>query len=457
MANNLFANIPAVCVAKSTITFAAAGFTSGNIRIVYEVGAPLKSWIPGRSINAISGFTQGKGYYIVPALNLDMSAILYPPLDTYLVPVMDSLIDDDGYYNGFPMPEYEANGIISTLYKKASGHAPPGPLTLARSTTGGAGPWVKSPTSISGVPLLAETLYHIVSPTGRRIIGYQNDGLYRYLKFAYANSLASNDFIASASVIDLGAGFSSGHSPIKGVLMPSGKIKCYWYKFGATATVGAVETTDDGTTWIDAGERIFTHGGTGPEDSLGHETAVCIIENTGTDATCKMIAVVRDGTYDPFMFFYSPDGGNTWLRDMVATDPGPGGPFPRYRVWEPSPNPYNFQGKQNPCDLILHTDGYVYLISGNRNTLPGGQYILGYKKALAADAYINKWDTWTPFTPVLTFNATTLGSDIDCGYPVAFHDYQGKLWVQYYDVSTNPKDSGITEDRVWIKQVKIAD
>lgn len=80
MANNLFADVPAACVAKQTIDFATAGFDSTNTRIIYEVGSPLKSFVPGRSINAVTGFTTDKGYYIVPKLDMDKTAYLAPPI-----------------------------------------------------------------------------------------------------------------------------------------------------------------------------------------------------------------------------------------------------------------------------------------------------------------------------------------------------------------------------------------
>ena len=80
MANNLFADVPAACVALQTIDFAGAGFDETNTRIIYEVGSPLKSWVPGRSINAVTGFTSDKGYYIVPKADMDMETYLAPPI-----------------------------------------------------------------------------------------------------------------------------------------------------------------------------------------------------------------------------------------------------------------------------------------------------------------------------------------------------------------------------------------
>jgi hypothetical protein len=80
MPNNLFTGFNIVR-ATETIGFAAAGLNSGNCLIVFEVdGAILKSWVPTRTINAVTTFTDGKGYYIVMTADADLSAYLIPPV-----------------------------------------------------------------------------------------------------------------------------------------------------------------------------------------------------------------------------------------------------------------------------------------------------------------------------------------------------------------------------------------
>ena len=76
MANNLFANVFAAGIAKQTISFAAAGFDSTNTAIIYQLGSPLKSYVPGRGINAVTGFTQNRQYYLVPIADMDKTAYL---------------------------------------------------------------------------------------------------------------------------------------------------------------------------------------------------------------------------------------------------------------------------------------------------------------------------------------------------------------------------------------------
>jgi len=75
---NLKANIPAAVVAKTTATFAFAGINSTNTHIIYEVGDPLKSYVPGRIINGITGFEEGKGYYYIAKTDLDLTGYLVP-------------------------------------------------------------------------------------------------------------------------------------------------------------------------------------------------------------------------------------------------------------------------------------------------------------------------------------------------------------------------------------------
>lgn len=95
MPTNLFAGVPAAVVAKTTVSFAAAGITAANTRIIFEVDDELKSFMPGRALNAIFSFEEGKDYYIYPIADMDLSAILAPPLLMGLENVVDTLTVND--------------------------------------------------------------------------------------------------------------------------------------------------------------------------------------------------------------------------------------------------------------------------------------------------------------------------------------------------------------------------
>lgn len=82
MANNIKGGAPNAVVAKSTVSFATAGITALNTEIIYLVDDPLKSYVPGRAINGISGFEADKGYYFVAKIDMDLESILVPPIAT---------------------------------------------------------------------------------------------------------------------------------------------------------------------------------------------------------------------------------------------------------------------------------------------------------------------------------------------------------------------------------------
>ena len=81
-------------------------------------------------------------------------------------------------------------------------------------------------------------------------------------------------------------------------------------------------------------------------------------------------------------------------------------------------------------------------------------YALKYITATPDGAFENKFSNWTRPTFKKFYNANTLGSKIDCGYPVLF-TVNGHLYVSQYDVSTEPKNPAITQDRVFSEIIKI--
>jgi hypothetical protein len=92
MANNVFAG-PNILIAKTDISFAAAGIDFTNTLVVFLVGTPLKSFKPGRAINSITGFQLDKGYYLQAITDFDISDFTAPPFGT--LPGID-LADEDG-------------------------------------------------------------------------------------------------------------------------------------------------------------------------------------------------------------------------------------------------------------------------------------------------------------------------------------------------------------------------
>jgi hypothetical protein len=68
-------------VAKNSGAFVDVGVNSVNTRIIFELGASIKSFVPGRAINGISGFTAEKAYYWIANADMDQTANFIPPIN----------------------------------------------------------------------------------------------------------------------------------------------------------------------------------------------------------------------------------------------------------------------------------------------------------------------------------------------------------------------------------------
>jgi hypothetical protein len=74
MPSNLLANTPFSGTASENALFSdIPEITTASIAIIFRVGSPLKSFVPGRAINSITGFEKGAGYYIVPKQDTDLN------------------------------------------------------------------------------------------------------------------------------------------------------------------------------------------------------------------------------------------------------------------------------------------------------------------------------------------------------------------------------------------------
>ena len=66
-----------ICFAITSATFAELGFDSSNVYWIFEVEEALKSWKPGRTINAINGITAGKRYWLVPKIDFSIPELAF--------------------------------------------------------------------------------------------------------------------------------------------------------------------------------------------------------------------------------------------------------------------------------------------------------------------------------------------------------------------------------------------
>lgn len=379
--------------------------------------------------------------------------------------VDNTIIDDDGYYNGFPMIA-DAIGISTVgMFKKAAGHAPGGPMTFIKTDDGGVS-WTKTQVNVDGIPLISLNYSFIRLLSGRMLICYRTEYTDGDITWAYSNDGTHNFISTQVERLDT-VDYTAYHSPNKMIETSYGTVLIVFYRYptpsSSAPTEGIIyESTDQGLTWTYK-STIFSHNSAVSNPTIGDwkatEVAICETHPTGVESTSKFIAIARTlvadigGTFP--QHFTSSDGGNTWTIDLINKDvgsyvddngvtisSGPGG-FSRHVL-------YAFIGTNSPFDIRLH-NGFVYVVNGERNRIGSNKYALKWIKATPDGAYQNSFGSWTrPVQVGPYYNAITLGASVDCGYPTIFKA-KGVLYVAQYDTSTLPSDPLKADTREFVE------
>lgn len=354
----------------------------------------------------------------------------------------DTITDQDGWYIAFPLGVQLNDCEHMVLAKKAREHADPGYMALYTSQNGGIS-WNESYLTYSGDTILAPAFSFQYLPSQDRLLfAWQSD---TYTDLIFSHSDDHGETLAEPDTILFTSGWVGSPSPIKMVVMPSGKVRCYYYLAkGDSAIVTDIASTDNGLTWSPSGDTIFIHGGGVPAtDWSGNETGVAITDPTSElDDSTKMIAITRPVGKPGYMVFMSADGGVTWTSDATE-DAGAGGPYSRLIFYPPG----NTGAGNQPVDIIVRDS--VYVLLGYRGS---SSYDLGYYAASYAGAFENNHFNWSDFRIIM--NAAQ--NDVHFGYPVGMKDWAGKLWIDYYNVS-DKTNSGPSTYRVYIGRIKLKD
>lgn len=441
--DNLIANIPAVMVARQSITFEAAGVTALNIHIIYQVGSPLKSYVPGRAINSISGFQSGKGYYIIPKQNMDLSAILIPPIPPYPETVEGVVYDypDTGSavglrYAAFPYYDYLADNSDLTSFKLSSIHPAGEKLMIGRSTEGGTN-FTWKQLSVAGTPVGGVNL--VMSRIGNWIyLARQDDGqvieISRCPEADFRNNFAGATFTV-IDTHDFGAGgYLVGPRAIM-QLSNGTYLLPYFFQNSTDGLCGLLKSVDGITFTLGANiyQRIAPGDNTIPVEPVIIETTpgtlVCLIRRYNTSTLGG----------DSFYHIKSTDYGETWTPSTNL-------------------NIINFGSSQgNPIDVIEH-GGLIYMVNWNRKEPT--PFKIQIITASIADFEANNYTNYSAITELdYLVNASNppFNVPIDFGYGVLKHDPVGNLVSKFYDISAlHTAGDEPNGRRCWIYQNIIA-
>jgi hypothetical protein len=91
---SFYSAIPQIGIATANANFTSLGLTSTNVRIIYLIQNPTKSFVPGRTINGITSFETGKGYYIIAKVDIELPNVLSGEIDFILANYDGNLLID---------------------------------------------------------------------------------------------------------------------------------------------------------------------------------------------------------------------------------------------------------------------------------------------------------------------------------------------------------------------------
>jgi hypothetical protein len=395
-----------------------------------------------------------------------------PPSTTYYSSLKEGVVSDSGYYDSFPMAHQlltgPLEGAIQTVLGRKGGHAAAGDLII-KTTLDGGDSWTEETVKVGGVEV--QVVAHQMGwndTTGRQILFYQLGTAFDEINWATRNG-ATGDFTYRGTISASAGCDWIAPCPVELKQMPEGEWRFAFYEgdnAGALMQGGFYESSNNGITFTFS-HFVYSRTAvlTGPVSTwMVNEWDWLCIDDTGDNTTSKFIVIGRLHTSVPdggvkYAHFKSL-GGTTWTQDSTA-DAGSfvddngisqSGPFTRELFWP-------FLESNSPVYLALH-NGKVIIGNGERNVANGYKHKITW--TTPAGAYENKFSNWIRPITVNGFNATDLGSSIDCGYNRPFKhkasaEATNTLAYQHYDVSPYTRNPVITDDRCHIYQDSLED
>lgn len=345
-------------------------------------------------------------------------------------------------YAGFPYPSVLSDNSLFTIFKLSSTHPAGEKLMMGRSIDGGA-TWTWRQASVGGSSVGGTNL------VSSRIDNYiylarQTDSRYAEISRCLVTDFENNFNTANFTVLqtfDFGAGGGTYLVGTRAFLkLSNDTILLPYFWMGTSEGKCGLLTSEDGTTFTLGADIYFRDNDT--PDGLDGDIPVepCVIESSpGT--VCAVMRRYNTGTLSASYFYHakSTDFGETWTTKV-------------------DPAIYKFGEVQdgNPIELVKY-DGNIYLINCNRkDPIP-------FKVELCISTISDfeaenegSWSTVSEITYNVNASTSPFNVPIDFGYCVAFVDWEGMLWIQFYDISGEHTigDEG-NGRRCWIYQLQI--
>lgn len=332
-------------------------------------------------------------------------------------------------YNMVPYPIVLADNCIFSIHKLSSNHAAGEIIMMGVSRDGGATRDYRQ-TTVGGVLVGGTNL--VASKIGLYVyLARQTDTQNVEISRCLASEILSDFDNADFTVVDNydfgGAGYLVGTRAFMEI--SNGEIWLPYFFVESGHGFCSYLKSSDGLT--------FTNGNVA-YDRVDSAIPVepCYIETSPGTIVCMMRRLLGEGG----AYFYqakSTDYGENW---STLADPAV----------------YTFGDTQgNPIEVFIRS-GTVYMINCNRKVPT--PFKIEYATATIADFEAKNQGAYSAVQVVpYTVGASNPPFNVpqDFGYCVAFQDWEGKIWVQFYDISAD--HDGTNGRQCWIYQIKITD
>ena len=330
-----------------------------------------------------------------------------------------SIVDEEGFYNGFPWPIMRGDTIIIYL-KHSTEHANAGTMRIYKSFNGGRTWNTTGNVTVDGVEIQCTSIQNgIFNDTIH--IAYTKDADYDTLFYAKGTS-GGIDFYG-AGYVTYQTGWVGSPSIQSMFTLVSDTIFSPQYEIDTDSSkaflnyyVGGVWRR--GTTVLTQTNAAFPEGRTS-------EWYAVVTEQGTMDANTKLAMLFRreDGSY--YLFASTSNGFTTVTRDNTNLF---------YEMGN--------QGAAAPI-MMINVQGIIYIVCGNRRI--NSTYAIEYVTSPAASFFTNTQSAYSKVRKLYASTAATKAAAIDFGYPLPFQ-YNNKPYIAFYDVSPVYHSSGEGDD-----------
>lgn len=374
-----------------------------SIRTLAAGDDEMMTWNPRTGVVSHQAIPSGGGSALP-----DTAAAIRSDFPNTYADLTTSIVDEDGFYNGFPWPIMRGDTIIVYL-KHSTEHANAGTMRIYKSFNGGRTWNTTGNVTVDGVEIQCTSIQNgIFNDTIH--IAYTKDADYDTLFYAKGTS-GGIDFYG-AGYVTYQTGWVGSPSIQSMFTLVSDTIFSPQYEIDTDSSKAFLNYYTGGV-WR-RGATVLTQTNAAFPEGRTSEWYAVVTEQGTMDANTKLAMLFRreDGSY--YLFASTSNGFTTVTRDNTNLF---------YEMGN--------QGSAAPI-MMINVQGIIYIVCGNRRI--NSTYAIEYVTSPATSFFTNTQSAYSKVRKLYASTAATKAAAIDFGYPLPFQ-YNNKPYIAFYDVS----------------------